>query len=241
MACVPFLLGMTTTPELEDLLVHFDRVAFGNEYTGERFPRVRKWKNPLRIGIQGDAPDFLDAEIRQHVGELHRLTRHPIDLVYSAGMRRAGMVAPGFNTRDLNVIVYFVPREKIEPSIRHYFDNDSSQVARMMATATCFAKFFKKKDEIRAAIVVIPANLSREVIRACVVEELTQIMGLPNDSDHIDQSVFNDKSRFNELTRYDRMLVRLLYDERLASGTPRPEALALARITLGRFLTQDLE
>ena len=36
-----------------DLLRNFDTIAFGNEYTGQRFDLVRKWSKPMRMGIQG--------------------------------------------------------------------------------------------------------------------------------------------------------------------------------------------
>ncbi|MBF0172669.1 MAG: DUF2927 domain-containing protein [Magnetococcales bacterium] len=231
-----FVMGMSSQPDIDTLLLHFDSVTFGNEFTKERFPRVRKWKNSIRIGVQSDAPEFLDADIRQHVGELKHLTGHPVDLVYSEPMRKAGMVPKGFDTREVNVIVFFIPREKIHASVMKYFNNDSNEVDRMIASSTCFAKFFKKQDEIRAAVVVIPSHLSREEVRACVVEELTQVMGLPNDSERVTQSVFNDKSRFNELTRYDRAMVHVLYDDRMRLGMPRDEALVLARTLLKKEL-----
>ncbi|HIJ83763.1 MAG: DUF2927 protein [Magnetococcales bacterium] len=227
-----FSTGAASPSDIDTLVHHLDIVAFGNEYTGEKFPRVRKWKNPIRIGVQGIAPAYLDEDIRQHTGQLGRLSGHPIDLVYSENMRKSGQVASDFKTSQVNVIVFFTARDQIHQKILQYFDNKKEWVDQMMQSSTCFAKFFKKKDEIKAAIVVIPSHHSREIVRACVVEELTQIMGLPNDSDLVTESIFNDKSRFNELTPQDQILLRTLYDGRIQIGMPRDAALALARTIL---------
>ena len=72
-------------------------------------------------------------------------------------------------------------------------------------------------------------------MRACVVEELTQILGLPNDSATVEASIFNDHSQYFELTKNDRMLVQVLYHPRITFAMPRQQALRLARtITLER-------
>src|SRR3546814_16326288 len=70
-------------------------------------------------------------------------------------------------------------------------------------------------DLIRAAVILFPAHHSRATLRACVVEELTQIMGLANDSTIVADSIFNDRSPFTELTANDRLLLRILYDRRI--------------------------
>jgi hypothetical protein len=53
---------------------------------------------------------------------------------------------------------------------------------------------------------------------ACVVEELTQVLGLPNDSDKVFPSVFNDHSTDVFLTGLDVLLLRMLYDPRIVHG-----------------------
>lgn len=233
---VPLIMGGRSLLDKDTLIAHFEVIAFGNEYTHERFPRVRKWKNPIRIGVQGAAPEFLDADIRQHVDDLHRLTGHDMALIYSENMRKSGMVADDFDTRQLNVVVYFIPQGKIHKTVLRYFDHKKEQVDQMIRSSTCFAKFFKKGDEIRAAIVVIPSQHSRETVRACVIEELAQIMGLPNDSDAVTGSIFKDKSGNNELTQHDRTLLALLYDKRILVGMVRDDALAMARRILDEGL-----
>ena len=66
-------------------------------------------------------------------------------------------------------------------------------------------------------------------------EEITQILGLPNDSDEVYPSVFNDHSIDIELSAQDILLVKLLFDPRLRPGMPRADALANVRMILGEM------
>ena len=92
-----------------------------------------------------------------------------------------------------------------------------------------FCKVLQEKNNIVAGIAVFPDHHPKEWMRACVIEKLTQLMGLPNDSDRVTPSIFNDKSRYFSLTEHDRLLLRVLYDARMKAGTARANALVLAR------------
>jgi len=86
-------------------------------------------------------------------------------------------------------------------------------------------------SEIKRAIIGIPTDRATSMgkLPACIVEEMTQVLGLPNDSDDISPSIFNDHSIDDALTALDRMLVRILYDPTIYVGMPRDEALVQAR------------
>ena len=69
-------------------------------------------------------------------------------------------------------------------------------------------------------------------MRAYVVEELTQVLGLPNDSDTVKPSIFNDQSRYFELTDLNRRMLKMLCDPRITPGMQRKEALRQGRLIL---------
>jgi hypothetical protein len=73
---------------------------------------------------------------------------------------------------------------------------------------------------------------------ACLLEEMTQAMGLPNDSDLVTPSVFNQKSTQRALSKSDLVLLKTLYDKRLPAGTPRPDALRIGREIMREQLGQ---
>jgi hypothetical protein len=79
--------------------------------------------------------------------------------------------------------------------------------------------------QITQAQVVIPLDhaMSRGLLPACVVEELTQSMGLPNDADDVTPSIANDASRLDLLTGLDYVFLKLLYHPQLHAGMKRAD------------------
>jgi len=55
------------------------------------------------------------------------------------------------------------------------------------------------------------------------VEELSQVMGLPNDSDKVFPSIFNDSSIDSFLTGLDYVLLKLAYHPALQPGMTADE------------------
>lgn len=220
---------------------NFNIIAFGNEYTGKRYQNVRKWRRPLRLGIKGDSPSWFDDMVVHFLDELISATGHPMGLVYTNTMAREKRLPKGFDPRTVNVFLLYMPTGAMPAQLPDKQFPDKAQIMTLLKSgqATCFAKLFKKGDEIRSAVILFPSHHDERVLRACVVEELTQILGLPNDSDEVTQSIFVDRGRHNELTPQDRLLLRLLYDPEIKVGMPRQQAVdqvheILKRIRPGR-------
>jgi hypothetical protein len=128
-----------------------------------------------------------------------------------------------------------LPVDKIPKRLSRYFDNNPAKVKKMIEVSTCFAKFGTKKNEIRWAIAVFPSHHPKDYMRACVVEEMTQVLGLPNDSNAVKPSIFNDQSHYFELTPHDRLMVKMLYDPRITVGMPRGQAIRSATAFLNEL------
>ncbi|MDA0997240.1 MAG: DUF2927 domain-containing protein [Proteobacteria bacterium] len=218
-----------------DLVRNFDIIAFGNEYTGQRYDIVRKWRAPVRLGIQGGKyPPYLETYIEDFAADLRELTGHPVELYYSFAKQKAKTLAPDFDKKLINVILYYLPDTEIPAALKKYWGGDEAKVKFMVQNSTCFANYFTKKGEITAAVVIFPSRHPESYIRACVVEELTQILGLPNDSNAVKPSIFNDNSRYMELTEHDKWLIRALYQKDILPGMKRAEALDKARTFFSR-------
>ena len=65
--------------------------------------------------------------------------------------------------------------------------------------------------------------------RSCVHEEVAQGLGLPNDNPAARPSIFNDDEEFALLTDHDELLLRILYDDRLAPGATAEDAAPMIR------------
>lgn len=81
-----------------------------------------------------------------------------------------------------------------------------------------------------ATALALALGLGREISARtrthCLLEELVQVLGLPNDPCRYRPSLFCEDDFVTQLTAVDRILIQALYDPRLATGQPRDEALA---------------
>ena len=212
-----------------DLLRNFDIVAFGNEYTGRRFDVVRKWREPIRIGIDGsNHPPYLETYLEDMAQQLSDATGHPIELYYSIGLQRAKRLPPDFDSKKVNVFVLYLSGQGTRDAVHKYFGGSDTEKEALLAEATCMANYRTRQNEIRSAVIIFPDRHPESYHRACVVEELAQILGLPNDSNLVSPSIFNDSSREFELTDHDIWLLRALYQKDIAPGMPRNDALRIA-------------
>lgn len=216
---------------------NFDIIAFGNEYTRKRYDTVRKWRAPLRLGIKGHSPVWFDDMVVQFLDELIAITGHPMGLVYTHTAATQRRLPADFDPKSVNVFLLFMPISEMPKHLPDAQFQDKAQIIALLNSgkATCFAKLFKKGDEIRSAVILFPSHYDERTLRACVVEELTQILGLPNDSDLVQQSIFVDKGQYNELTPQDRLLLRVLYDPEIKVGMPREQAVRTASTILQRL------
>lgn len=68
---------------------------------------------------------------------------------------------------------------------------------------------------IAQAIVLVSTDEPYDDNGACLLEEMTQALGLPNDSELVRPSIFNERDVLNRLSLNDQILVRTLYDWRM--------------------------
>ena len=197
----------------------FDKIVFHAEFGQSIEPRVSKWVGPLNVylDIRAGDPTLYQRLVEAHVQELADLTGLVIEIVPTAD--------------DANIFMVFDRDEELLRSAADY-QPTIGQHAEQIAKTLCFGIYSVNSGfEIKRAVIGIPTDRAASLgkLPACVVEEMTQIMGLPNDSDEISPSIFNDSSEDNELTDLDRWLVRLLYDPAMKPGMDRQAALAQIR------------
>jgi len=193
----------------------FIDVALNNEYSTEVSP-LRKWQQPIYYSIIHRAAD---KELHQKIVELHL---NHLSSITGVDIAAANEV----NTANLTII--FSTEQQLEQELQHDFLlADQQQIGQLTRNSVCLAHFSVAADNsIEKAIVIIPVDRARAHAKllSCVVEELTQIMGLPNDSDKVFPSIFNDKSHNDYLSGLDYLLLNLLYDERMSVGLNQTQA-----------------
>jgi len=185
----------------------FIEIALKREYQPGQKKQFMRWKMPLRIFIKSELgdPALQQKLYAVHAAHLQQITAHPLTFVQSE--------------RDANVIVLFISSENMRANIVKR--TQIADLDKILTDALCLANFQRNDQfEITRGFIFIPIDRVRERGRLvdCVVEELTQLMGLVNDSVAVYPSIFNDRSIDSYLSGLDYLLLKIAYHPILTPG-----------------------
>ncbi|BBR39490.1 DUF2927 domain-containing protein [Aeromonas allosaccharophila] len=189
----------------------FMAIAMEREYGEARQTRFARWQQPIRLQLineSGDKPLQADV-VKVQAAHLARITGHSISMVAAKP----------------NLTLIMTDYSKMKSWANRTMGGDPS-VGMALKEGLCLANFATNaKHEISRATIIIPVDYSRAKGRFldCVVEEFTQVMGLPNDSDKVFPSIFNDNSIDSFLTGLDYVLLKLAYHPALKAGMSSDE------------------
>ena len=223
---LPFLLlaSACTAPDInfdppapERLADRFELVAFYDEASGGELP-LRRWEGPIRIQIgQADAAPHL-AAAGAVISTLDLLTPMPVR------QRRDDEYA--------NMLVLIGSWEEMEALWQQFPELAVGRdpELRFDCMVSAYPGTGGQPYAIASALVLIDSvNLDAAHIRRCLAQEMTQALGLMNDIDDPDGTVFSSLTRRETLSRSDQNMVRILYDPRLETGMSRAEAMPIVR------------
>ncbi|MBS4702367.1 DUF2927 domain-containing protein [Aeromonas veronii] len=198
----------------------FMAIAMEREYGEARQTRFARWQQPIRLQLineSGDKPLQADV-VKVQAAHLARITGHSISMVAAKP----------------NLTLIMTDYSKMKSWANRTMGGDPS-VKMALKEGLCLANFATNaKHEISRATIIIPVDYSRAKGRFldCVVEEFTQVMGLPNDSDKVFPSIFNDNSIDSFLTGLDYVLLKMAYHPALKAGMSSDEIRAALPIAL---------
>lgn len=178
-----------------NVLRYFMEIALGSEYGLGDFT-IKKWVADIHLEVLGE-PTGEDLEILQGlVAELNELLemRIRVDLVPSGG----------------NVKLYFIPHQEFSqyepPGIVFY--------------GGFFWNWWNFAGEIHSGQIVIGSDrLSQTERNHLIREEVTQMLGLMNDSMRYRDSIFyQGRTETDSFSEIDRQLIRMLYSDDISAG-----------------------
>ena len=219
--------GLDTPFDSDDITQAFEKLAFFNEYSiskGKFEPNLMpvllaKWKKPITISIKfGSSVTRKQKnrnfkEIEAFSKKLSEITDHKIEM----------------SDRNSNMFVIFGNQEEIPILLKEVsflsigFDPQKTKVlSKLPKDIQCLAMTSVEADtngNIVSALIIIRSELPTLLKKACIQEEISQGLGLSNDSHLARPSIFNDDDEFATLTEFDKILLKILYDKRLQSGS----------------------
>lgn len=202
------------------LTASFFEIAMKREYGHEQNVRFSRWEQPIRLKLVNEFGDkALQSEVvRVQSQHLAGIIGRPIALV----------------SERPNITLIMTERAKMASWAKRTMGQDAS-VKTALKEGLCMANFTTNtRREMARATIIIPVDYSRAKGRFldCVVEEFTQVMGLPNDSDKVFPSIFNDNSIDSFLTGLDYVLLKMAYHPALKAGMSSDEIRAALPIAL---------
>lgn len=216
----------------EYIVDSFAEIALKNEYTTQG-RHIKKWRpDGIRYHyLHRVADDRLHEELSAlHLQHLQTITGLPIQPVHDA--------------HHANLLIVFSREDHLKNDLRQYFDlHDSAQQQQFFRRSVCLGRFATDTHgAIYSAVVLIPVDRARAhgKLVDCIVEELTQVLGLANDSDRVFPSIFNDRSIDGLLSGLDYVLLKILYDARLEPGMTAEHALPIVRQIVSELFAHNV-
>ena len=174
-------------------LAYFYEIAFGAEY-GQGASVLHKWTDDVRIKVVGSPTDSDLVTLNQAIADLNGLI---------------GGVSLAIAKRDTNVEIHFARESQFRSIEPNY-----------VPTNYGFFWSWREGDAIsKSSILIATDGISQRERSHLIREELTQSLGLAQDSSRYPDSIFQtDWTETAQYSSIDRAVIRLLYDPMLKPG-----------------------
>lgn len=217
------LTNVSAAQDLDWLSEQFIEVALGQEYR-EGYSYLKRWPGDVSVSVNYETqlPAVIDQLIDEQLRLLAQAAKLKIDRV----------------TGEAAINLFFVKSTSMQ---RVWKNNASGEIP---ADALCVSQIRSSKSgEILRGVILIPVDRASErgKLLSCIVEELTQSLGLINDSPDLFPSIFNDHSNNQMMTSLDWLLVRTLYDADLSAGMTVSEVRSVLKSVLNRLINEGVQ
>ncbi|PZR00061.1 MAG: hypothetical protein DI533_05470 [Cereibacter sphaeroides] len=225
--------GVTDAPFTDRMLAdNFVRIALYDEYSrgtsGGLIAQpaqstLRRWDQPVRVALRFGASVSPErqatdrARVGSFLARLQQISGHSIRL----------------SDTQPNFFIYIVDedeRRALGPAIKAALPGlsaiDTAGITDMPRSTYClvYAMSGTGKGGYTRAMAVIRAEHPDLMMLSCIHEEVTQGLGLANDSPVARPSIFNDDEEFALLTPMDELMLKMLYNPALRTGITESEA-----------------
>lgn len=173
----------------EEAIDFYVEVALGTEY-GDTSPVVRKWMEDLRVRVEGNPGPADLAELERVMDELNQL-------------RSGSKIRFAIRAQSSNLTIHFTPEANFDEILPEYVPVNSG----------FFWFWFNRENEITSAVILIDNTdaISQTARNHLIREELTQVLGLANDSPRFPNSIFHTTPPPlpTEYSRLDREVIEI--------------------------------
>lgn len=195
----------------------FNLTAFGAEYAGfgRQSDYIRKFSRPVRFHVHNMSSRNRSQAVQRFILSLNRSIR---------GLQTSVVSRP----EQANFHVYVVDRKDYADVVRREIYRRPTAPVR----GKCLVRSSFSRRGISRSDAVIVSDEGEAIFRRCMAEEILQGLGPLNEDGSLVESMFNDASRHTRFTRFDRLILNMLYDERIRNGASRESVQPLLPVIL---------
>lgn len=181
----------------------FNLTVFGAEFApfGVQSHYIRKFRRPVRFYVHNLSRVNRRETVEQFILGLNQDIK---------GLETEIVTSPS----KANFNVYVVDRKDYKDIVqKKLYRRENSPVPGKCLVRSVFSRFGIYRSD--AAIV---SDGGETLFKRCLIEEILQGLGPLNEHKSLWRSVFNDKSKQISFTRFDRLILNMLYDSRVKNG-----------------------
>lgn len=180
----------------------FNLTVFGAEFAplGIQTKYIRKFSGQVRLKIHNLSKKNRTAQIKRFVRMLNSSVK---------GLQIS------VTNRSANFNLYVVDRaDYVKVARQKVYKRPTAKVP-----GKCLVRsVFSRNGIIRSDAIIVSDN-GNALFQRCMTEEILQGLGPLNEHPSLRESMFNDRTKHTKFTRFDRLIVNMLYDSRVKNGT----------------------
>lgn len=209
-------------PELTDyeneVIDYFMKIALGFEFSDDDTLITRKWTDDMKIYVDGEPTPELMQELKEIKDEINQLSSDGFQIEITEDLNSANFYLFFGSSQDYT---------KIYPRLESY----------VSANWGLFSLKINDEYEIKEGTMYVDTERANSIEQKHLLrEELTQSLGLGNDSYKYESSIFQqDWTIVTEYAEIDKELIGLLYNPKMEAGMEGPEA----RMTAEEILSSN--
>ncbi|WP_428741415.1 DUF2927 domain-containing protein [Tenacibaculum sp.] len=189
---------------------YFNEIAIKSEYF-DNPERVTKWRKPMNLFI------YKEAELSKQM-----------ELIYSTIKTINSIASDGFKIeiiedyKDASAVLYLCDKNKVKELAPNFYKLIEDSV-NYEYTGFSYIEFKLTNFVINKALIFVDTEVSINEQKHSIVEELTQSLGLSNDSNKYSDSIFYESDSIQEKTGFsyskmDIALIKYLYAPKMKPG-----------------------
>ena len=196
-----------------ELMRGFLALAFGSDMSiGAKSKGVRRFTRDIRARIVAsgsvDRRAAMEKIIAEYAAAVPNLRLRPVD-----------------SDVDADITIHLIDEKDFARAIDAALGRKTARAFVVKTDAQCMTSVQSDREgEIVAAISFVIVDRGDDVFFDCAYHELLHAFGLSNHDDRNPWTMLNQNRKVGYLTVYDRALLTLLYDPRIAPGLTRAEA-----------------